>query len=53
MAFEKLKRLVAGVRVVRGYRSRLDGSVQPYGLVVPESVKNAGASFDDPPPAED
>ncbi len=23
--------------VVRGYRSRIDGSVQPYGLVVPES----------------
>ena len=26
--------------VVRGYRSRLDGSIQPYGIVVPE---NAGA----------
>ena len=23
--------------VVRGYRSRIDGSVQPYGLVVPET----------------
>ncbi|MDO8541079.1 MAG: hypothetical protein Q7S40_11635 [Opitutaceae bacterium] len=27
--------------VVRGYRSMLDGSVQPYGLVVPESLKGA------------
>jgi dienelactone hydrolase len=25
--------------VLRGYRSKLDGSVQPYGLVVPESVE--------------
>src|SRR5438445_8353943 len=25
--------------VVRGYRSQLDGSVQPYGLVIPASVK--------------
>jgi pimeloyl-ACP methyl ester carboxylesterase len=24
--------------ILRGYRSKLDGSVQPYGLVVPESV---------------
>jgi hypothetical protein len=29
--------------VVRGYRSQLDGSVQPYGLVVPESATAAGA----------
>jgi hypothetical protein len=25
--------------VVRGFRSRIDGSVQPYGLVVPESAR--------------
>ncbi len=25
--------------VVRGFKSRIDGSVQPYGLVVPESAK--------------
>ena len=25
--------------IVRGHRSKLDGSVQPYGLVVPESLK--------------
>jgi dienelactone hydrolase len=25
--------------VVRGYKSKLDGSIQPYGLLVPESVK--------------
>jgi dienelactone hydrolase len=25
--------------VVRGYRSKIDGSVQPYGLVIPESWK--------------
>jgi len=28
--------------VVRGYRSKIDGSVQPYGLVVPESYTPAG-----------
>ena len=28
--------------VVRGYVSRLDGSVQPYGLVVPTSYRNNG-----------
>jgi len=27
--------------VVRGYRSKIDGSVQPYGLVVPESFRTA------------
>jgi hypothetical protein len=27
--------------IVRGYRSKIDGSVQPYGLVVPESLKGA------------
>ena len=29
--------------VVRGFRSRIDGSVQPYGLVVPESYQFDGA----------
>ena len=29
--------------VVRGYVSRLDGSVQPYGLVVPESYTETGS----------
>ncbi len=29
--------------VVRGYRSRLDGTVQPYGLVVPSSYSASGA----------
>lgn len=28
--------------VVRGYRSKIDGSVQPYGLVVPESFNPKG-----------
>lgn len=28
--------------VVRGYVSRIDGSVQPYGLVIPPSFANAG-----------
>jgi len=28
--------------VVRGYRSRIDGSAQPYGLVIPESYDPAG-----------
>jgi hypothetical protein len=28
--------------VVRGYRSKLDGSLQPYGLVVPESAFDGG-----------
>ncbi|MSU49542.1 MAG: hypothetical protein EXS37_10720 [Opitutus sp.] len=27
--------------IVRGYRSKLDGSVQPYGLVVPASLQGA------------
>lgn len=27
--------------ILRGYRSKLDGSVQPYGLVVPETVTRA------------
>jgi pimeloyl-ACP methyl ester carboxylesterase len=32
--------------VVRGYRSRVDGSVQPYGLVIPEGWRpNAGEQF--------
>jgi hypothetical protein len=29
--------------VVRGYRSRIDGSVQPYGLIVPESYDFEGS----------
>jgi dienelactone hydrolase len=32
--------------VVRGYRSRIDGSVQPYGLVVPEDRPAAGGRMD-------
>ncbi len=31
--------LVATGLIVRGYRSKLDGSVQPYGLVVPKNWK--------------
>lgn len=30
--------------VVRGYTSKLDGSAQPYGLVVPESYASEGSS---------
>lgn len=30
--------------IVRGHRSKLDGSVQPYGLVVPESLKGSAAA---------
>ena len=29
--------------VVRGYRSKIDGDVQPYGLVIPETYNFAGA----------
>ncbi len=29
--------------IVRGHRSNLDGSVQPYGLVMPESLKGSSA----------
>lgn len=32
--------------VARGYRSRLDGSVQPYGMVIPESYNGAPARLD-------
>ncbi|MBK8091002.1 MAG: prolyl oligopeptidase family serine peptidase [Verrucomicrobiaceae bacterium] len=32
--------------VVRGYRSRIDGSVQPYGMVIPESYVGAPARTD-------
>ncbi|MCU0878304.1 MAG: hypothetical protein MUF06_11015 [Pirellulaceae bacterium] len=28
--------------VVRGYKSKIDGSVQPYGLVIPESYSSQG-----------
>jgi dienelactone hydrolase len=31
--------------VLRGYRSKLDGSVQPYGLVVPETVPKASGEI--------
>ncbi|MEW6303545.1 MAG: prolyl oligopeptidase family serine peptidase [Verrucomicrobiota bacterium] len=31
--------------VVRGYRSKLDGSAQPYGLIVPAGFKPGGASM--------
>lgn len=32
--------------VVRGYRSKIDGSIQPYGLVIPESYAGAPARLD-------
>ncbi len=32
--------------VVRGYRSRIDGSVQPYGMVIPESYSGAATRLD-------
>jgi hypothetical protein len=32
--------------VVRGFRSRIDGSVQPYGLVVPADLPAAGGRLD-------
>ncbi|MEZ5384649.1 MAG: prolyl oligopeptidase family serine peptidase [Prosthecobacter sp.] len=32
--------------VVRGYRSKIDGSVQPYGLVIPESYVGAPVRLD-------
>src|SRR5690606_40316596 len=46
-AEERLKALEEGKRpwdeqrgpVVRGYRSKLDGSAQPYGLVIPEKLE--------------
>jgi len=34
--------------VLRGYRSKLDDSVQPYGLVVPETLKEGGAARETP-----
>jgi dienelactone hydrolase len=30
-------------RIVRGYRSKVDGSVQPYGLIIPESYDGSNA----------
>jgi pimeloyl-ACP methyl ester carboxylesterase len=30
-------------RIVRGYRSKVDGSVQPYGLIIPESYDGSKA----------
>ncbi|WP_166827706.1 prolyl oligopeptidase family serine peptidase [Thalassoroseus pseudoceratinae] len=49
IAANRLKQLAAGKTpwtketglVVRGFRSQLDGTVQPYGLVVPESFATA------------
>lgn len=32
--------------VVRGYRSKIDGSVQPYGMIVPESYSGAPTRLD-------
>ncbi len=32
--------------VVRGYRSKIDGSVQPYGMVIPESYNGASTRLD-------
>jgi pimeloyl-ACP methyl ester carboxylesterase len=32
--------------VVRGYRSKIDGSVQPYGMVIPESYVGAPSRLD-------
>ena len=32
--------------VVRGYRSRIDGSVQPYGMVIPQSYAGAPTRLD-------
>ncbi len=36
--------LAATGLVVRGYRSKIDGSIQPYGLVVPESLQRTRAT---------
>ncbi len=52
LARERLASLEAGEApwtlqtglVVRGFRSKLDGSVQPYGLVIPESYSFEGAA---------
>ncbi len=33
-------------QIVRGFRSRIDGSVQPYGVVVPENTPAKGARMD-------
>ncbi|MDZ4289614.1 MAG: prolyl oligopeptidase family serine peptidase [Prosthecobacter sp.] len=32
--------------VVRGYRSQIDGSVQPYGIIIPESYSGAPSRLD-------
>lgn len=32
--------------VVRGYRSKIDGSVQPYGMVIPENYSGAPSRLD-------
>jgi len=33
-------------QVVRGYRSKIDGSVQPYGLIIPEDRPTQGGRLD-------
>ncbi len=51
LGIERARQLAEGVApwttqtglVVRGYVSKIDGSVQPYGLVVPESYEPRGA----------
>lgn len=41
MRLGKMPWLDAAGLVVRGYRSKIDGSIQPFGLVVPEGAKTA------------
>ncbi len=41
MRVGKMPWLEATGLVVRGYRSKIDGSIQPYGLVVPEGANTA------------
>lgn len=51
LAEQRMKQLLASPHwttqhglVVRGYRSRIDGSAQPYGLVIPEKLDLSGQS---------
>lgn len=54
IAQERLSKLEAGTitwanekgRVVRAYRSRVDGSLQPYGLLIPESYDGSPTRLD-------
>jgi len=32
--------------VVRAYRSKIDGSIQPYGMIVPDSYSGAATRMD-------